>query len=121
MRKYTEGPETGNKFSTGQYPEHLFKLFTTYTLPGDHWTIGGGLRAQSKLTYKGTTFEMEQPAYAVVDLMAKYEFNEQTQLQLNVNNVFDMEYYSALGTTNPGSGLFKGAPRNFVLTLKHTF
>lgn len=52
--------------------------------------------------------------------MARYDFTENTSLQLNVNNVFDKEYYSALNT-NAGYGFFMGAPRNFKLTLKHSF
>lgn len=75
------------KFATYQYPEHVFKLFTTYTFPDEHLTIGGGLRAQSKLYYESGAFNVEQPAYAVADVMAKYDFNEQTALQLNVNNL----------------------------------
>lgn len=120
VSKYTEGPSSGAKFNTNQYPENVFKLFTTYTFSDEQFTIGGGVRAQSKLYYKTSTLDIEQPAYAVVDLMAKYDFNEKTSVQLNVNNVFDKQYYSALNTS-AGYGFFMGAPRNFKLTLKHTF
>lgn len=120
VSKYTEGPSSGDKFNTYQYPEHVFKLFTTYTLPDEKFTIGGGLRAQSKLYYKTSTLDIEQPAYAVFDVMAKYDFTENTSLQLNVNNVFNKEYYSALNTS-AGYGFFMGAPRNVKLTLKHSF
>jgi outer membrane receptor for ferric coprogen and ferric-rhodotorulic acid len=120
VSKYTEGPSSGDKFSTHQYPEHVFKLFTTYTFPNEQFTIGGGLRAQSKLTYQTSTIDIEQPAYAVFDVMAKYDFTENTSLQLNVNNVFDKEYYSALNN-GVGYGFFMGAPRNLKLTLKHSF
>lgn len=120
VSKYTEGASSGEKFATYQYPEHVFKLFTTYTFPEEHFTIGAGVRAQSKLYYKTPTLDIEQPAYAVFDAMAKYDFNDQTTLQLNVNNLFNKEYYSALNT-NAGYGFFMGASRNFKLTLKHTF
>lgn len=120
VSKYTEGESAGQNFATYQYPEHVFKLFTTYTFPDEHLTIGGGLRAQTKLYYESGSFNVEQPAYAVVDAMMKYDFNEQTALQLNVNNLFDKEYYSALNTS-AGYGFFMGAPRNFKLTLKHSF
>ncbi|WP_421566063.1 TonB-dependent siderophore receptor [Ochrobactrum sp. EDr1-4] len=120
VSKYTEGASAGEKFATYQYPEHVFKLFTTYTFPDEHLTIGGGLRAQSKLYYESGAFNVEQPAYAVADVMAKYDFNEQTALQLNVNNLFDKNYYSALNTS-AGYGFFMGSPRNFKLTLKHSF
>ncbi|OTG57895.1 hypothetical protein B9T36_13075 [Acinetobacter sp. ANC 4204] len=120
VSKYAEGVSAGEKFATYQYPEQVFKLFTSYTLPTEQFTIGGGLRAQSKLYYKTSVLDIEQPAYAVFDMMAKYNLSKQTSLQLNVNNIFDKEYYSALNTT-AGYGFFMGAPRNFKLTLKHFF
>lgn len=120
ISKYTEGASSGEKFSTGQYPEQLFKLFTTYTLPNERWTIGSGLRAQSQLIYSTTTMDMKQPAYAIVDVMAKYQLNPKTQIQLNINNIFNKEYYAGL-STSAGSGLFMGDPRNVKLTFKHTF
>ncbi|WP_460272143.1 TonB-dependent siderophore receptor [Celeribacter sp. ULVN23_4] len=120
VSEYTEGPSAGDKFATYQYPEQVFKLFTTYTLPGDKLTIGGGLKAQSKLYYSSGSFNVEQPGYSVVDLMARYDFNEMTSLQINVNNAFDKDYYSALNTS-AGYGFFKGAPREVKLTLSHRF
>lgn len=120
ISKHTEGVLSGEKFATHQYPEHVFKLFTTYTFPEEKFSIGGGMRAQSKLYYKTPMLDIEQPAYTVFDLMGKYDFNKQTSIQLNIDNIFDKGYYSALNT-NAGYGFFMGSPRNFKLTLKHSF
>jgi len=60
-----------------------------------------------------------QDPYAVVDLMARYAFNERTSLQVNVDNLFDETYYSSFW--NPGYGNFIGAPRSASLTLRTTF
>lgn len=120
VSKYTEGASAGEKFATYQYPEEVLKLYTTYTLPGDRLTLGGGARAQSKLTYKTSALDIKQPGYAVVDLMARYELNPHTALQLNLNNAFDKQYYSALNTS-AGYGFFMGAGRSLDLTLTHRF
>lgn len=116
----TEGPEKGQSFETYVYPEHLFRLFTSYTFADEKTTIGGGVRAQSKVYSTSGTYHAEQPAYAVVDLMAKYALTEKSVLQLNVNNVFDRDYYQAINLY-PQSGFVKGAPREFRLTFRHEF
>lgn len=120
--KYVEGANLGDLYSTEKNPSHIFKASVAYQLPGEleNWTIGAGVRAQSKTYAEGTTFRIEQPAYAVADLMAKYKLNEATEMQLNVNNVFDKDYYSSIsGLTSYGH--FKGAPREFIFSLRHKF
>ncbi|QRM54360.1 TonB-dependent receptor [Sinorhizobium sp. BG8] len=120
--KYVKGENSGLRYNTEKSPAHLFKLSAAYQLPGEYenWTIGAGVRAQSKTYYQGETYRIEQPAYAVADAMARYTFNEKTVLQLNVNNMFDKEYYSSIsGLTSYGH--FIGAPREFVLSLRHSF
>nr|WP_231866664.1 TonB-dependent siderophore receptor [Pseudomonas resinovorans] len=107
-------------------PEHLFKLFTTYRLPGDlnKITVGGGVDWQSKFygnTYLPSTFadyELKQGSYALVNLMTRYQHDEHLSVSLNANNVTDKKYYSGLGnfwTT------FYGEPRNLMLTTKWDF
>jgi len=120
--KYVEGENSGDKYNTNKMPSHLFKLSAAYQLPGEleNWTIGGSVRAQSKTYYQGSNFKIEQPAYAVVDLMARYKFSEQTEMQVNVNNLFDKEYYSSIsGLTSYGN--FIGASRELTLSLRHKF
>ena len=120
--KYVEGENSGTHYNTEKMPAQIFKASATYRLPGDYekWTIGGAMRAQSKLYYQGSNFRIQQPGYALVDVMAKYAFTEQTELQLNVNNLFDKQYYSAIsGLTSYGA--FIGAPREFTVSLRHKF
>lgn len=127
--KYIKGENAGTDYGTEKFPEHMGKIFTTYQLSGawEKLTIGGGVRMQSELTYDGTVatasgskpIHKHQPGYAVADLMARYDFTPETQLQLNVNNVFNKQYYSSISNTI--SGNFMGAPRNVTLTLTHKF
>lgn len=54
--------------------------------------------------------------------MAGYEINENLDLQLNANNIFDREYYSAIGYDVVwGSTDTYGDPRNYMLTAKYSF
>ncbi|MBD9389659.1 TonB-dependent siderophore receptor [Agrobacterium sp. AGB01] len=110
-------------------PQHQFKLSTTYHLPGEweKWRVGGALRWQSKMTsvslkdtspQLGVTPVVQKP-FAVVDFVVGYKVNDNFDLQLNVNNVFDNKFYESIGGFE-GSNSF-GAPRNYLLTAKATF
>lgn len=106
-----------------EQPRHTLKLFTTYTLPGalSQWTVGGGFRWQGKTfsdvtNLANVTHRYTQPAYMVVDAMARYDFNERWSAQLNVNNVFDKTYFQQ-ATSQP----FYGDPLNAMLTISARF
>lgn len=89
-------------------------------MPGDRLTVGGGARAQSKLTYNDEDMDVKQPGYMVADLMAQYRLGAKTLVQLNVNNLFDKNYYSSI-SSDIGTGFRIGAPQEFRLSLKHEF
>ena len=59
------------------------------------------------------------PAYTVADLFAEYRFNQNLSLRVNVNNVFDEDYY--LAVYRSGSFLYKGDARQAVATLNLRF
>lgn len=110
-----------NKVNTDS-PGKQFKLFTTYQfvkqLPA--LTVGGGLNWQSKSYAQGTTRNVEQDAYTIVNLMARYNINESMDLQLNVNNLFDKKYYNYM--TAGYYDLYRyGAPRNASLSFSYNF
>ncbi|MGJ7526061.1 TonB-dependent siderophore receptor [Variovorax sp. GB1P17] len=104
-------------------PKHLVKLSTSYRLPGD-WsrlTVGGSLSWQSSTYYQtsdGTGWRANQPSYAVVGLMARYEFNRHLNVALNINNLFDKVYMPGLGSYSTG---VYGDPRNALLTVNYKF
>ncbi len=67
-------------------------------------------------------YRLEQGSYAVADVMAGYQVTRHLDLQVNVNNLFDRTYYSAIGTSPIwGSTDTYGNPRSFGLTAKYTF
>lgn len=109
----------GRRVDTWQ-PNSLFRLWTTYRLPGA-WhplTVGGGVTWQSSIAqadYGPNNETFKQDAYALVGLMARYDFNRHLSATLNVNNLLDKKYYST------GFGGFYGDPRNAMLTMKYRF
>ncbi|HBB80037.1 ligand-gated channel protein [Stutzerimonas xanthomarina] len=103
-----------------EVPRDTFKLFTSYRLQSmPKLKVGGGVRWQGAEYYKGAgpngeTFH--QSAYSVTDLMAQYAFTPETSVSLNLNNVLDETYYSAIGSRG-----WYGTPRSFTATLAHAF
>lgn len=110
-------------------PRQTFNLSTTYQFSGnlEKLTVGGAVRWQSG-TYatvwgadNSGSFALrraEIDPYAIVNLMARYDFTEKTALQLNVNNLFNEKYYSQVSFYNTRN---YGDPRNFTLKLSHKF
>ena len=97
-------------------PRNSFKTFTSYRLHGplDKITVGGGVNWQSKVGNDLHTFT--QGSYAVTNLMARYDISRNLSASLNLNNLFDREYYS-------NAGLYGnyGAPRNLMTSFKYSF
>lgn len=108
------------------FPRKLLRLFTTWRLPGA-WsalTVGGGATWESG-TYTidpaapaGSGGRIEQKAFALVNLMARYEFTPQLSAQLNVDNAFDKTYFGMFAAYN---ALTYGAPRNVQVSLRYRF
>lgn len=117
--------EHGDKASTWE-PEDQLSFFTSYKLKGplDRLTVGGGARWQSRswqVVYnrpKAQNEEFSQEAYWVVDAMAKYQVSEHLSATLNVNNLFDKQYYTNIGFYNTA---YYGTPRNVMLTTRWDF
>ena len=129
---------------TTLFPQHMFKLWSTYQLPGEFnkWTIGGGVDWQSTTYVSGTvclgtltpsntcldenqktiarsSFSFTQQPYAVVNARIAYKFDKHWLAALNVNNVFDKVYYATVGGISNGN--WYGAPRNAMLTVQGTW
>lgn len=117
--RFDNDPQQGGQSLDGEEPQHLFKLYTTYKFSPDMlngWLdglrIGGGVRIQSS-TYR--TVGSAQGGYAVWDAMLAYRFNRHLEAQLNVNNVFNRDYYARVPSTFYG---IYGERRNVMLTLR---
>lgn len=92
-------------------PQNTAKLFTSYRIAsiGKGLTIGGGLRWQNAIYADNqgpSRVRFTQPAYAVVDLMARYAISSNVAVTAHLYNAFDKSYYAATGNA------YYGAPRN---------
>ncbi|WP_129973641.1 MULTISPECIES: TonB-dependent siderophore receptor [unclassified Pseudomonas] len=121
-------PQNVNKQFDTDTPEHLFKLTTRYNFQGplEKLRVGGNISWQSRMyndieLLDGGNYRLKQGAYAVTDLMAGYRVNDNLDLQLNANNIFDRKYYSTIANSVSYGGDSYGTPRNMMLTAKYTF
>lgn len=97
-------------------PKQTFKFSTTYRVT-DKWVVGGTVNWRDKTT--GTL--IEQDAYAVWDAMVKYQATPNLSASLNVNNIFDKEYYTSLYWSGVFGQGFKAAPRSAMLSVNYTY
>lgn len=104
-----------------RFPRRTANLFSTYRF--NRLTLGAGLnwedsnytRANNPL---GQAEKLEQQAYTLVNVMARYQFTDQLSAQLNINNLLDKTYYSQIGFYSQHAF---GAPRHGNLTVKYSF
>ncbi|GAA5015003.1 ferripyoverdine/pyocin S3 receptor FpvA [Acinetobacter puyangensis] len=118
---YVKIKDSDGELLTPDLPVKQFKLFTTYQIPQlPQLTIGGGVNWQSKTVSSEATEKyydlFKQDAYAVVDLMARYEFNSHLSVAFNLKNAFDKEYRKGLL-----SRWEYGPERNWMATVKYKF
>ncbi|WP_442964024.1 TonB-dependent siderophore receptor [Pseudomonas sp. MM211] len=113
-------------------PSHLFKASTTYRLSGplDRLTLGTGVSAQSNIRalsspagvptagVSRSSTEVNWSGYAIWNAMARYDINDDTDVSLNVNNLFDKTYYTRYGFY---AGAIYGDPRSMSVTLRTQF
>lgn len=108
----------GNEAKT-YTPKGLFKLATSYRLPGiEQLKVGAGLRWQDDIYIdQGGGITTGQDAYALLDLMASYRINESWSATFNANNVTDEKYLTSLYWTQA----YYGAPRSYALSVRWDF
>lgn len=100
-------------------PRTTLRVNTTYALPGlPALKVGGSLRWQSKSSVdQGGGITTRQSSYAVLGLMARYQFDRQLSLAVNLNNLTDKKYLTSLYWTQS----YYAAPRNGSATLTWTY
>ncbi|TBV05844.1 TonB-dependent siderophore receptor [Stutzerimonas kirkiae] len=108
-----------------EHPVDSVKLWNTYGFSGN-WqglTIGGGARWQSKMsmlpiTVSNIYYRAVQDDFVVVDAMARYKFNQHLSATLNIDNLLDKKYYTAVGSVGYG---YYGTPRNATFSIRYDF
>jgi outer-membrane receptor for ferric coprogen and ferric-rhodotorulic acid len=102
-------------------PRKQAKLSTTYKI--GNVTLGSMLSWQSKIYNTtqnplGETVDLTLSDVVLVNVMAKYQITKALSAQLNVDNLFNKEYYSNI---TYDTQLIYGDPRTVTLTMKYTF
>ncbi|MBR0566719.1 TonB-dependent siderophore receptor [Azoarcus sp. L1K30] len=104
------------------FPEKTASLLLSYEAT-PKLTLGGGVTYSSE-KYSGqpesaAATALEVPEYTVLDLFANYRVSKQLNARLNVGNVTDEKYYTAVYRS--GSFAYMGDRRNIRLALDYSF
>lgn len=97
-------------------PEHSASAWSTYRTHG--WTFGYGLTYQGDFVTASTANAPRVKSHTVHRAMAGYQVSDRLSLQLNLNNVFDKQYYTRVrnnGWATPGDA------HSAVLTATYRF
>jgi catecholate siderophore receptor len=86
-------------------PKHSFSLWNRYEVT-DRLGLGLGLVARSK-SYASLSNSVKLPGYARVDAAVFYELRDGIEAQLNVENLFDADYFP---TAHNDNNIAPGAP-----------
>ncbi|MFU2024508.1 TonB-dependent siderophore receptor [Bordetella avium] len=119
--KYLKDQNSQGQAFAWYTPKHIFHLWTTYQLPGDWsaFTIGGGVNVQSGQSRQIGATTVQASGRAIWNAYSKYQINPNWAATVNLNNLLNKRYYSAVG--NLVNGIHYGDPRNVMLTLRGTF
>lgn len=97
-------------------PEHSASLWTTYSTRT--WTFGYGINYQGDYVLASTVNAPEVGGYTTHRAMAAYRVDDRFSLQLNIDNLFDEDYFTRIrnnGWATPG------AARSAVLSASYRF
>ncbi|WP_153116193.1 TonB-dependent siderophore receptor [Rhodocyclus tenuis] len=105
--------DAGNAVRT-YMPRRLLRSALTYRVPGiEGLKVGGSLHWQDDISRTTSGGEIRQKAYAVTNLMARYDFDRQWSVSANLNNVTNEKYLTSLYWDQS----YYAAPRNLSVSL----
>jgi catecholate siderophore receptor len=87
-----------------QVPEHSFSLWNRYDIT-QQWGVGLGSIYRGKI-YAATDNKVILPGFLRFDAAVYYKATKNIQLQVNIENLFDKQYYASAHSNNnitPGS------------------
>lgn len=117
---WQDGTLRGNdSVRLGQLPKHQFSLWNRYDV-GDALGLGLGVIHQSSqfaaIRTSATTTKL--PSFTRVDAALFFDVSEKVQLQANVENLFDTDYFADAHNNN---NITPGAPINGRVTVRVKF
>lgn len=125
---YTKAEFIGRTGSTlesdgevGQVPRHTFTLWNRYDFT-PAWAAALGVLHRTKMLaaneLDNAASNVDLPSYTRFDGAVFYEWDKNTKVQLNVENLFDEEYYI---NANSNSNITPGSPRAYRVSLNVAF
>ena len=108
-----------NSVRLGQVPKHQASLWNRYDLH-PNFAVGLGIIHQSSqfAAIRTTANTTKLPAFTRIDAALFYDVSDTVQLQMNVENLFDANYYSDAHNNN---NISTGAPINGRFTIRAQF
>lgn len=108
-----------------RFASRMLKLFTKYELTGalSGLSLGGGIDWKNDMPLfrpnpvTSVQEDVGQSAYALLNLMARYQISQPLSVQVNVYNLLDKKYYESSWN---GSFTY-GEPRRVLLTMDYKF
>jgi catecholate siderophore receptor len=97
-------------------PKHAWSLWNRFDLDS-RWAMGLGVSRRSAIT-ASIANPTVLPGYTRVDTALFYKFNNQYQLQANLENLLNKEYYASAHSNN---NITPGSPRAVRVTLNAKF
>jgi outer membrane receptor for ferric coprogen and ferric-rhodotorulic acid len=100
-------------------PRRLLRIAATYRLPViDKLSVGGAVNVRSS-THRDEAggVLVRQPGYALVKLMARYEFSDKLNATLNIDNATDTRYLASLYWSQS----YYGAPRSASVSVNWSY
>jgi catecholate siderophore receptor len=94
-----------------QLPEHSFSLWNKYDL-SSAWGAGVGVIYRGEI-FTSTDNTVTLPGFTRVDAAIFYTLNDYLRAQLNVENLFDTNYYAS---ANSNTNITPGSPRAIRLS-----
>jgi iron complex outermembrane receptor protein len=110
---------TGSRFPNVPKNSASIVLAPTFALGSGTASLGAGVNyVGERMGDVGESSDFTLPAYTVFRLISSYSPNKKTRISLNVDNLFDKQYYAS---SYSQVWVAPGAPRTVSLNVRHTF
>jgi catecholate siderophore receptor len=113
---YIAGNTALNGAKLANVPKHTFSLWNRYDLDSQ-WAGGLGVSYRDSI-YAAVDNAVSLPAYTRVDVALFYKINQSYQLQANVENLLNKQYWAS---ANGNNNITPGSPRALRVTLNAKF
>ena len=114
MGRISDG-ELANR-DLAQLPEHMLTVWNQYQV-NTQWRVALGVIYQSE-QYASLSNSVTLPDFTRVDAAVYYNYSEDLKFQLNVENLFDEDYFPSAHNDN---NISTGEPLNARISLQYSF